>query len=389
MDKLREETRERTWEDYVETAGAVLAVGAGAAYFLKHGGKDYLNRAGEYITAARIAKAKGAFDDIRTWDKGISEVKQIANLGRGNLNLIDLSLDRGLQAIFFGHDIRVEGKAKSTYLRSVEQDFRLDYGNKLFKQMLGSSENHYIDEDSARSIENIFGKMLNTDESGDVLLSDASLRAELEKALGEGTSDDMMEEAFRFAKEVQDKMTSTDINQIVANRKVDWTFGVEKFEGFDPKTGKAIWNSTDIIDQVRESNPEEQVQNLANSAYDMLKHKQYQDELYSGITRPYADAIMGDRVTIADIREAIDRNEFDPQNFFKSRAFKRAGDKDAVFQNTWISLMEIRSELKADELDTFDKTIIAGLRRGEDGRIYSTAGIDTVTKTFKEALGDT
>ena len=78
MDELREKTRERTWEDYVEDAGAVLAVGAGAAYYLKHGGAKQLNRLGEYVTAARIAHAEGAFSDIRTWDKGISRVKQIA-----------------------------------------------------------------------------------------------------------------------------------------------------------------------------------------------------------------------------------------------------------------------------------------------------------------------
>ena len=389
MDELREDTRERTWEDYVEDAGAVLAIGAGAAYYLKHGGAKHLNRLGEYVTAAKLANAKGAFDDIRHWDQGVSEVKRIADLGRGKLNKVNLADDPMLQELFYGFDIRNNGKRKSTYLQNTNREFRLAYGDALFDQILGSSENHYIDEKSARNIKGMFGDLLKEDESQDFLLSGIGIRAKLETILGEDTPNEMMDEAVHFAEEIQRKMSASDVDLIADTKSgKDWIINVGEFKGFD-QNGIGIWDTTNVVEQIKEADPAKAVESLADESFNMLKHAKHQEELYSGRANAITDSVLGEHVTIKDLLEAIDRNEFNPDDHFTQHLFKRTSADDAVVQSSWQSLMDIRAQINPDDLETFDKTIISGFRRDAEGKIYSTAGMNSLGKSASEALSGT
>ena len=162
MDQLREDTRERTWEDYVETAGAALAIGAGAASFLRHN-RQGLSRFADYIAGARKSWAEGAFDGFNL-ERGLNRAKEVARLGQDGIAHVDPTKDSLLQTVFAGHEIRMGGKLKSSLKGSFERGFRVEYGNAALDQMLNSAEHQYMNDDQIKILRNMLEEFAGGEE---------------------------------------------------------------------------------------------------------------------------------------------------------------------------------------------------------------------------------
>ena len=137
MDQLREDTRERTWEDYVEDAGAVLAIGAGAAHFLRGGGYKQLTHFANFIAGTRVAIARGAFDDFNI-DRGLSMAKKIAFRRDQMLNAVNIAKDPVLESPFVGYNILEKGTEYTRRVGGFNRQFKEEYGNKILGYMLDS-----------------------------------------------------------------------------------------------------------------------------------------------------------------------------------------------------------------------------------------------------------
>ena len=150
MDKLREDTRERTWEDYVEDAAAVLAVGAGAAYFLRSGGGANLSKISNYITGARKAYASGSFE-VSNMSKFWTETRRHAGelIKEGRL---DLEHTSSFESVFKGWNLKVNPKAQASAIRDLQKGFKMKYGESVLNQMVEHDSNQFVNEDAVKII---------------------------------------------------------------------------------------------------------------------------------------------------------------------------------------------------------------------------------------------
>ena len=383
MDQLREDSRERNWEDYVEDAGAVLAIGAGAAYFLKKGGTKRLNRLSEYILGARRAYAEGAFEE--NIFKGFSEAKKIALAERGHIAKNDLSRQGIWQSLFAGADIRAGGRTKDRLVGGFEQNFQLKYGKALYNEMLGSAE--HMDREQAGILRN----MLSDFTAGEAV-PEMAIRARIQRLFGENASDQAIAEAERFANELQAKMRDTGITKQIRDAQTDLSkelsVAVEKFKGFDPATGQAQWDAADIIERIEAKNPTRLVEEAGDAALDLLKALEAQEEKYGSYTEQALSSVLGNRVTFGEVEEAIARGELS-KDAFSSRLYQLSQGTEASLTNTFDAMLDIRQKHFGDQAAEFNKLIVEGLRRGEDGKIYSTAALDEAIGLGAESLAGT
>ena len=387
MDKLQEDARESTWEDYIETAGAALAMGAGAVYFLRHGGAQQLNKFGDYLTGLRSSMLA---DNL---DNSVAKFRSDAYKKAMSMpNKIDVTMDIGFQAAFKAHDIRAEGKEFQSELQRIRFDTKLEYGRSMFDQMVSSTENHYLDENSANIIRSMLSEFAYDTEG--IGITQTGIRAKLTNALGENVSQETLDEAVKFASAIQQKMKDPALDDMMKNINQEWVIDVGSFTGFD-QNGAAIFDPNTIVDQIRSSNggiaPEDEVKTIAKKASDILEAQRYKQEQRSqGLIKSIIDTALGDEVTVAEAEEAIARGELN-KDVFASRAFQRANAKEPVFQNSWDSLMELRDEYKnsATQLEAFNKITIDGLRRDKNGKIYATTGIRSLQESASEMLADT
>lgn len=385
MDQLREDTRERTWEDYVETAGAALAIGVGAASFLRHN-RQGISRFANYIAGARKSWAEGAFDGYNL-EKGLSRAKELAQLGKEGMALVDPTKDRLTETIFAGNEIRQGGKLKSGLIGSFSRGFRVEYGRAAFDQMLASSTHQYIDETQAKIVRNILDEFAGGEE-----ITAGTIASKIERYFGEDATPEAVNEAIRFAEETQRMMR--DDNPVMKaafdaaqNQQVDLSAKLGRFAGFDTN-GKGIWDMSDT-ETITAANPAERVAALGDKALDMVLIKRHQEELYQdGPWERLLRSVLGERVTFGEAAEAIEHGQLS-RDVFASRLYQRVEGTDAVYENTFDALQRIRAEHFADQAADFDKIIIGNLRRDSNGNIYSTAGIEDVLTNAGKLFADT
>lgn len=385
MDQLREDTRERTWEDYVETAGAALAIGVGAASFLRHN-RQGLSRFANYIAGARKSWAEGAFDGYNL-ERGLNRAKEVAQLGKEGIARIDTTKDRLLETIYAGNEIRQGGKLKGSLVGSFNRGFRVDYGKAALNQMLESSSHQYMDENQINILRNMLEEFAGGEE-----VTAGTIASKIERNFGEDAAPEAVTEAIRFAEETQRMMR--DDNQIMKaafenaqNQKTDLSAALGRFAGFDTN-GKGIWDMSDT-EILTAANPVERVEELGNKALDMVLIKRHQDELYQdGPWERLLNSVLGERVTFGEAAEAIENGQLS-RDVFASRLYQRTEGTEAAYENTFDALQRIRAEHFKNQAADFDKLIIGNLRRDVNGNIYSTAGIEDVLTGAGQLFADT
>lgn len=384
MDQLREDTRERTWEDYVEDAGAVLAIGAGAAHFLRGGGYKQLTHFANFIAGTRVAIARGAFDDFNI-DRGLSMAKKIAFRRDQMLNAVNIAKDPVLESPFVGYNILEKGTEYTRRVGGFNRQFKEEYGNKILGYMLDSDSHQFIDDKQT----DILRKMISEFAGGEEV-SSATIAARLKRNFGPDATTDTLSEAIQFAEETQRMMRSdTMTNALKQAGGKDLTIDIGKFNGFDDITGRGRWDMSDVVETVKEANPALRTTNLGNVALDYLQIKKNQDKIYSGPMESALEYILGKRVTFGEVKEAVNANQLD-KRIFASRPFKRPDTDVTAFENTYDAALQIQQKYFAgDKAADFDKIIIANLRRGADGKIYSTAGIENMLVGAGGLLADT
>ena len=387
MDQLREDTRERTWEDYVEDAGAVLAIGAGAAYFLKHGGVERLSRFSEYIAGARASWASGHFDN-GDFARGFRMAKKFADRMQGHASQIDMRKDVIFGTSFRGADIMAEGKEYNRLKGDLERGFRINYGKHIMDQMLASDEHRFLDENQ---IEKLY-KVID-DFAGGESVTIPTIEAKITKYFGDEASQDSINEALLFASETQRMMRSKTIEDTIsqAGQSGKLTADINKFLGFDTQ-GEGIWDAGNIIQRIEDKNPALQTKEIADKSLDIFELEEHQKREYSGILEQAKEFLFGKRVTFGEVEEAVNAqgaNKLDKE-IFASRVYKRDSDANVLFGNTYDAALQMRNEyFKGDDAARFNKLIVGNLRRGADGKIYSTAGIESMFTGAADLLSDT
>ena len=382
MDKLREDARERTWADYLETAGAALAIGAGAVYFLR-GNASSLSRLGQQLAGARNAWARGAFEN--GLQAGRSEAYKIAM----DVPIkTDFVKEAGLEAFAVGDDI-LKGGNQSRYMeRMLRNDFKGRYGRALLDRMMASGENHYLNENAELAIKNMFSDFMKTDES--LSMSEAGMRYYLRNSLGDKAPEETIEEAIRFASEIKRQLQDKTFLNSIDNIKSDWSVDVGEFVGFNLQNGVGIWDMTKNTATLSEVNPSAQIQRIAQQARNILDAKRYNEEInQSGFFKNIIDTALGERVTIKEALEAVDRGELD-RSIFGSRLYLPGnGSKDRQFPNTLDIIRDWRNSLSGTDRDVMDSLVVGSLRRDAEGKIYSTAGLSTIKGYAEEAFAET
>lgn len=383
MDQLREDTRERTWEDYVETAGAALAIGAGAAHFLMNGGVQRLSRFSEYIAGARASWARGHFDNWNI-EGGLRQTKRIADKLKGHASAIDIQNDPLFATPFRGADIRAEGVEYSRMSGKLERAYKTEYGLTIMNQMLGSDSMQYMNENQMGHLRNMVSKFTGGEE-----ISTPTIMAEIRRKFGEDASVDAIAEATRFAVETQRMMRSDAMENMIkkAGKNQRFSMDVGTFLGFDD-AGQGLWDMNNIVRHYEEENPVQRTFKAATEALNIVAIKEHEERLYSGPLERIKERLLGKRVNFGEVKAAIDANELS-KDVFARRVYKRK-DGNALFSNTFDAAVSLRDQYFAgDAAAEFDKLIVNNLRRGSDGKIYSTAGIESMLTGAGDLLSDT
>ena len=396
MDQLREDARERTWEDYVEDAGAVLAIGAGAAYFLKHGGGvERLSRFGEYLTGARRAYSEGAFEH---WNikQGIETTKQYV-LSGNTKRYTDLTQDKMLQSLYAGADIVMGGRTKDLYSSQYARNFQLNYGKALYREMLsGVDKNNglLLDQTQIDMLHNMISDFTHGEDVDAVAIG-----TKIRRWFGEDASEDAIAQAELFANELQNRMRDETNPNSVANqiKRQNIVTGkglsadVQEFLGFDPNTGQGIWNPSNVIEHMTAANPDEQTKQAGEIAKNVIAVRKAQDTYYGSWAERAKTFLLGEHVTYKEVEDAINAGEFDIKEFAERNYYN--GGNDSMFLNTFEALRDIRNNgsMNYTDLDRqeFDKLIIGGLRRNSAGKIYSTANLEGLAVDSAEMFADT
>lgn len=386
MDQLREDTRERTWEDYVEDAGAVLAIGAGAAYFLRRGSGQNLSRFANYISGARRAYREGAFQNFNI-KHGLNTAAALAQREGDRLTKIDASKDALFSSAWAGHDILSGGKEASRIEGQFRRGFQTQYGKAAMEQMLNHPDGAVLNKDQGDILRNMVDSF-----SGGEPVTDYTIRSQITKGYGEDASEEVINRAVSIAQETQRLMREGPVHDLIEKSKNDKDLALEglvgEFKGFD-SNGIAQWDMSNILERIEEASPAKKTQEAANMALDILAIKEHQQELYGGPMERFLSSVFGDRVTFGEVRDAIDSGELS-KDIFASRLFKSNDAQEAGLENTYDALLRIRDvHFTGDNAAEFDKLIVGSLRRGSDGKIYSTAGIESVMTGFGEAFADT
>lgn len=387
MDQLREDTRERTWEDYVETASAALAIGVGAAYFLR-GNARQLNRFGEYLSSARRAFNEGAFNGFNL-GRGFSRAKILANRESTGTIKIDTTRDRLFESAHRAADILNGGVTRGQAEADFVREFRTEYGTKAMNQMLEQSQ--HLDDEQIDMLRSMVSKFSSGEEITSLTL-EANIRHRFgERAVREG--DEVVGEALKIAQETQ-RLMRDDTNPVIkeaieraTNQNDVLSINLERFQGWDD-SGKAIWDSQDVIERIEFANPAKRVQNLANTALNIVELERHQQELYGGPMERFLNMVLGDRVTFG---EASTLSNAEIDRLFASRSAVTTQDGKPVFGNTFETLRRIRDQrfTRPEDAERFNKLFVANLRRGADGQIYSTAGIEDMLVNFGKAFSET
>lgn len=381
MDNLREDTRERTWEDYVENAGAVLAAGAGIALFLHGGGHRQLNRFSKYIAGARRAYAEGAFrlDDLSA---GFSRAKKIALEEFDHHPMADISTGRITETLYYGAQLSNKGKQADALAGQIRRSFQTEYGERLLDEML-SVPGHYVNDDAY----DVLKKMLPSFAGGDPV-SPAAIRAQLRQSLQEETPSDVIDNAAEFATNIQSKMQEfgEQLKNDLSGNPMEYTIG--EFRGFNA-AGEAQFDMGSIVRRQQRPNPVEQVEAIANASLNTRTALEIQEEIAQSPTEKALSFMLGERATAKEVAEAIEAGELDPAKTFATRLFRNKGAAEDQYVNTWEAFRSIRSLVDDAGKQDLDKIWVPNIRRGADGKLYSTAGIEDAMEFLGSGLANT
>ena len=380
MDQLREGTRENTWEDYVETAGAVLAIGAGAAHFLRNN-PETISQFAKYIGGVKTAFERGSFDKLNI-ERGWSKAKRIALNERGHIDAIDVREGRTLQTLVAG-DALLNGRLGNDKKRDFINGFKTNYGKSILDQMMPTAQ--YLGDDQYRLLQNMADSFTSQEE-----MSAYAIRAKIMRDFGEKGTPERIEEATTFAMEMQRKMREITQEQFapgstLANQNLSKDVGT--FLGFD-NNGIGQWDMTRIVNRVAEDNPTERVNRIAETALDSIAAKRYQDEIASSPTEKALNWLLGQRVSIQEAEEAIQSGALSKDEF-ASRLIPSNSNGQPVTENTWDTVLGLRHHFTGEKRDAFNQLYVPGLRRSTDGTIYSTKGIESLISGTAGLFADT
>jgi hypothetical protein len=384
MDKLREDTRERTWEDYVEDAAAVLAVGAGAAYFLRSGGGANLSKISNYITGARKAYASGSFEVgnmSKFWTETRRHAGELIKEGR-----LDLEHTSSFESVFKGWNLKVNPKAQASAIRDLQKGFKMKYGESVLNQMIEHDSNQFVNEDAVKIIKDRLESF-----ASDEGLNEVELHAALAKAFGPDVEDSAYDEAIKMASEVQRQMRKVDVTDVVNHPREDFSAAVYEFGGIDQK-GNYIWNTNKIVDTVTLYDPTKKVADMADIHINPENVLRNQEEKSKSMVSKLYDSLFGEEVTVGEFEEYIENKGLEAKDIdaiFAKRRFSKTSTEEEI-QSTWQSLQDIQAGYKTqEERDAFKKIKISGLRRDDMGNIYSMTSIKENAKFFGDMAAQT
>ena len=383
MDQLREDARERTWEDYVEDAAAVLAVGAGAAYFLRNGGAQNLSKLSNYITGARRAYLSDAFDInnmSKFWTETRRNAEKLINEGR-----LDTQSDSAFNSLFKGWNLKYNAKEEARTIRDIQRDFQVEYGDTVLKQIAGHDSTKYTDENRIKVIREMLGKF-----ASDEGMNDVEIHSFLSKALEQDISDDAYNEAVNIATEVQRQMRKNDVSSVNMVENSDFSAVVNNFLGVD-SNGNYLWDNN-VFKKINMLNPKAEVQSMSKTLNDPIAALERQEEKSKSTISKLYDALFGEELTVNEFKQYAEDNNLTAQDIdklFSKRRFMNSNRTEEI-QNTWNSLLELESGYETNaQKEAFGKLKISGLRRDNLGNVYSMAPIRENAIFLGETVADT
>ncbi len=393
MDQLREDTRERTWEDYVEVAGAALAVGAGAALFLRNGGAQKITNAAAYMDSYRNSLARNFLENpvnsFKTMERTIRDnfsrtmaevetgmkyrLSDINPNERGSINDLYQSIRTTLSGVSRDH---IRNDLLTSHRKQIARDTLSD----LQDFAMANQPDFALTEQLYATVGRIGERMAKSN----VGLDFSDVKSYLSASTN---TEEEYNIALNFAKAIHEELQ---LNQQNTSSAVPWVFNRREVRGFlsDGSVDFGGIVSSHGVDQ--ETFYQKIVEKLTNWE-DITKQQQEEKDWFSNLV----DNVMGRKAKIGELIERADQGDQEALAFFdKDHAWPimlrdtESTSSPTDLANIFEEFRKYRNSLNKTEQAFFDQYELDGIRV-QDGHIYSTKPLDDLRKNFMEGLGNT
>lgn len=394
MDKLREDTRERNWEDYVEAAGAVLAVGAGAALFLRNGGARKISNAATYMR-----KLHG--DLIEEFaDHPVDSFAEMGNIMRRNFSnayqraMQELPKERGyidpsrngvikeiMEGIAFDDTTKAVNQLKANHLVAQRKALASNVLGTIQDFNLKNAPEHVLDEGEVNVLEHLVEKMA-TPLKG---IADEDIAAYAESATKDERS---FEKVVEYARAIQEELKqNADRNTVDITGP--WSFKEREFLGFSDE-GVARFGKT-----FRETQVDAQAWTDAIKK-ELLNYQAIVERQKESKTAINAieDRLYGRKATIGDMMQRYERGDsdvlpyFNPDNKWIIQSVDANEEAITESVNVMQRLRAHRETLDDTARAMFDQIELDEIRI-QNGQLYSANAIVEAKQRLFQNLGQT
>ena len=393
MDQLREDTRERTWEDYVETAGAVLAVGAGAALFLRNGGARQVTRAARFLDSYRTSLSKRFLDNpVRDFESLESTIlDNLSNAARDALTIDEQGATLGTpvlegvvadvhSAIRRSIDNTADSTIRNDILTSHRQEIARNTLQRIQEQALNSMPDMALDEAEYAGMERLGSRFASSNKMVGP--------KEAESAISEMTSDAVSYEKMRrYAEAIQEELQR---NEKELTDTENWNFVERAVTGFDENGFVQFGNIAREFteDQGLWENAEK---DLDRNWGTIVERQQAAKNWVSNLI----DQAWGNKATMGDLMERYERQDaevmslFDSDNVFPVPISKEIkGGPPSALTNPFQDIYRTWQGMGESERNLFNQIELDSLRI-QNGHLYSTQSIENARRSLLDNLGNT
>ena len=393
MDQLREDTQERTWEDYVDTAGAALAGIAGAALFLRKGGYRKLTKATRFLDAFEnnlsnnfLDNPISSFESIgSTLKHNYSEayhraMKDVA-ANEGTLS----SMQNGVIGQLFN---AIQFAENGISAKRLKQDILSGKRFKFAKSIATAIQEHSLQNDQDNALTELESSVLDRTLLRMTRANTPLDDTDIQKMISESIEDeDSFKKVLKHAEAIQEELKKNSVN-IDDSSTVSWKLSQREFQGFNPdgtaKFGNVV--STEDID--------------FNKIGDAFREKltdwqEYVDSQRkdNGWYASFIDDVKGRRATIGDIMNAEENGDpniakfFDPNKAWATPIQNATGAQaPSINKNPLEYLKEYRAKMSQEERDIFDQIRVDEIRI-QNGQFYATNAIKEAEDSLLSNLG--